>query len=245
MNRKLTIPVLKSSFFTRFDVKTEEYLKRQIIKTADGSTTIFIPEMDENYHSHHGAIQEAEHVFIRNGLDYLELDNITIFEMGFGTGLNALLTLKNALESGRKVDYIGLEAFPVESGLLDELNYIETIAPELDGAFNAMHSQEWGKKDILSDGFALTKIHSKIEDYDPEQNSVDLIYFDAFGPRAQDEMWRLPVLEKMAQMLRTGGVLVTYCAQGQFKRYLKSLGFEIERLPGPPGKREMTRGTKI
>jgi tRNA U34 5-methylaminomethyl-2-thiouridine-forming methyltransferase MnmC len=220
-------------------------LEKEIRQTADGSTTIFIPELDEHYHSHHGAIQEARHVFIKNGLNVLDLDPITIFEMGFGTGLNALLTLQHALGAGRKVHYYGLEAYPVDRDLIDALNYADAVNPELREAFDIMHSQGWGSSQTILDVFTLSKVKAKIEDYMPEKNSVDLVYFDAFGPRAQNEMWQLPILEKMTLLLKPGGVLVTYCAQGQFKRDLKSLGFEIERLPGPPGKREMTRATKI
>lgn len=220
-------------------------MKREIRKTADGSTTIFIPELEENYHSHHGAIQEARHVFIENGLHAMHQDHVVIFELGFGTGLNALLTLQSALANGCKVDYLGLEAYPVEGSLVDELNYVASIDSDLRAPFEAMHRQEWGSTQAISEVFTLSKIKAKVEDYQPNMGSVDLIYFDAFGPRAQGEMWELPVLEKMALMLKQGGVIVTYCAQGQFKRHLKSLGFDIERLPGPPGKREMTRETKF
>jgi len=218
-------------------------MKRQIAKTADGSTTIYIPEMDENYHSHHGAIQEARHVFIENGLKFLNKNEVTIFEMGLGTGLNALLTLDHAIRNGITVHYVGLEAYPVDLDMIGELNYVESVDSGLNATFDAMHQQEWGTSKVHLEVFTLEKVHQKIEEYQPAVNSVDLIYFDAFGPRAQGDMWEMPVLEKMAEMLKPGGVLVTYCAQGQFKRHLKSLGFEIERLPGPPGKREMTRAT--
>ena len=217
-------------------------MKRQIKTTADGSTTLFIEEIDENYHSHHGAIQEAVHVFIKNGLEYLGTKKIRIFELGFGTGLNALLTLKRAKELGLDVEYLGLEAFPVELDLVSQLNYTELIGGTYTDEFYHMHEADWNTP-ILLNGFQLTKVDRKIQDFDTAGKKFDLIYFDAFGPRAQDEMWELPILLKMAEMLNPEGVLVTYCAQGQFKRHLKSLGFEIERLPGPPGKREMTRAT--
>lgn len=219
-------------------------MKREITKTADGSTTIRILEMEENYHSHHGAIQEAVHVFLDHGLDFMKQDTVRIFEMGFGTGLNALLTLKRATESAISIDYVGIEAFPVEKELIDGLNYVELIGADLQAEYDKMHEVAWEEKVEINPSFSLTKIHAKIEDFIPEGEKFDLIFYDAFGPRAQGDMWELPVLEKMADLLRDGGVLVTYCAQGQFKRYLKSLGFTIERLPGPPGKREMTRATK-
>lgn len=219
-------------------------MKREIAKTADGSTTIRIPEMEENYHSHHGAIQEAVHVFLDHGLDFMKQDHIRVFEMGFGTGLNALLTLKRSLESNTSIDYVGIEAYPVEKELIDGLNYIDLVGTDYRDDFSKMHEADWGVKTVINQSFSLTKIHAKIEEYSPEGEKFDLIYFDAFGPRAQGDMWELPVLQKMAELLKDGGVLVTYCAQGQFKRHLKSIGFTIERLPGPPGKREMTRATK-
>ncbi|MCR9173997.1 MAG: tRNA (5-methylaminomethyl-2-thiouridine)(34)-methyltransferase MnmD [bacterium] len=219
-------------------------MKREITKTADGSTTIYIPEMDENYHSHHGAIQEARHVFIQNGIGSLEREEVTVFEMGFGTGLNALLTLEYALEHDKRINYFGIEAYPVEMELVDNLNYLDEVGEKYTEQFQTMHNAPWGTPVEFSN-FQLTKIHQKVEDFEPKEKSVDVIYFDAFGPRAQGDMWELPVLEKMARMIKPDGILVTYCAQGQFKRHLKSLGFTIERLPGPPGKREMTRGTKV
>lgn len=219
-------------------------MKRIIEKTADGSTTIRIPEMEENYHSHHGAIQEAEHVFIRHGLNFIEKEDVRIFELGFGTGLNALLTLKQAGHDAKRIDYVGLEAFPVEEELINQLNYNDFIGEIFADDFEKMHAIPWGKKVAITDTFDLTKVHQKIQDFNGEKESFDLVYFDAFGPRAQGDMWELDVIEKVADLVKPGGVLVTYCAQGQFKRHLKSLGFEVERLPGPPGKREMTRAIK-
>lgn len=220
-------------------------MKRELRKTADGSTTIYIPEMDENYHSQHGAIQEAEHVFLKHGLESSASPQIRIFEMGFGTGLNALLTIRRAKELGKIIDYVGIEAFPVEPELLEGMNYLDVVGKEWGSSFQQIHQAAWNEKVPISEAFMLTKIHAKIEDYLPETEAFDMVYFDAFGPRAQGVMWELPVLEKIATMLKPGGILVTYCAQGQFKRHLKSLGFVVERLPGPPGKREMTRATKI
>ncbi len=228
----------------RYSLSIFADMKREITKTADGSTTIYIPEMDENYHSHHGAIQEARHVFIKHGLESLVQEDITVFEMGFGTGLNALLTLEFARRQKKQVRYLGLEAYPVESEMIEKLNYLEGIGKEFRNDFEAMHKAAWDQTIAIHE-LELTKIHQKIEEFQPKIDSIDIIYFDAFGPRAQSDMWELPVLEKMATMLKPGGILVTYCAQGQFKRHLKSLGFEIERLPGPPGKREMTRATML
>ena len=211
--------------------------------TDDGSTTIYIPEMDETYHSTHGAIQEARHVFLKHGLASFSDESIAVFEMGFGTGLNALLTYQFG-EKKYSIDYIGIEAYPVEKELIDSMNYLKEVGEEYTSVFERMHTSKWGERVALSDRFSLTKIHEKIEDYLPEKESIDLVYFDAFGSRAQGAMWAPSVLEKMHLMLRSGGVLVTYCAMGQFKRDLKALGFSVSGRPGPPGKREMTVAVK-
>lgn len=220
-------------------------MKRQVIKTDDGSSTIYIPEMDENYHSTHGAIQEAEHVFIQHGLKKMEekgLNSISIFEMGLGTGLNALLT---KIRAKVPVNYLGIEAYPVSVDELKALNYVSQVGEQYEHDFSAIHAAEWDKSIELDSKFTINKVHEKIEGYNLGEASFDLIYFDAFGPRAQSAMWEIEILQKMYDGLKVGGALVTYCARGQFKRDLKSLGFEIEPLPGPPGKREMTRAWKV
>ena len=219
-------------------------MKRKLTTTSDGSSTIYIPEMDEHYHSSHGAIQEARHVFIKHGLQPLESDTIRIFEMGFGTGLNALLTYQFAHEHGKTIEYIGIEAFPVEDELIEGLNYVNEIDPKLEDVFNKIHAVNWNEFVEISPFFKLKKVQQKLEEFIPESKTIDLVYYDAFGPRAQEEMWDKNLLEKMYDLLFEDGVLVSYCAKGQFKRDLKSLGLTVEALPGPPGKREMTRGTK-
>jgi tRNA U34 5-methylaminomethyl-2-thiouridine-forming methyltransferase MnmC len=221
-------------------------MKREVITTADGSRTIFIPEMEENYHSGHGALQEAIHVFIKNGLSFFkDTEEISVFEMGFGTGLNAFLSLIEAEKNQLKVNYVGIEAFPVDELMAMELNYTELVGQDYQGIFQSMHQLPWGINHRLTSNFSFRKICSKIEDHIPESERFDLIYFDAFGPRAQHDMWDPSILVKMHKMLKPGGILVTYCAKGQVKRDLKSIGFRVETLPGPPGKREMTRGLKI
>jgi tRNA U34 5-methylaminomethyl-2-thiouridine-forming methyltransferase MnmC len=221
-------------------------MKRELILTADGSKTIYIPEMDENYHSTNGALQEAMHVFIQNGIrTSISNDEITVFEMGFGTGLNALLTLVEAVNSERRINYIGIEAFPVELELIQEINYEKLVDEQFTASFSLMHSLPWEKKHIIHPNLTFQKIHAKIQDYLPLNTSVDIIFFDAFGPKVQQEVWTIDVLKKMYDMLKPNGILVTYCAMGQMKRDLKSLGFKVEGLPGPPGKREMTRAVKL
>ena len=220
-------------------------MKRELKITNDGSATIYIPEMDETYHSTHGAIQEAKHVFIENGLRTFEKNGeskLNILEVGFGTGLNALLTLINL--GDRVVEYTGIEAYPVEMELVQGLNYVSELGEENQSNFDKLHTSGWNDLVQMSDQFSLKKVDQKIQEIIFVDEYFDLVYFDAFGPRAQGEMWKKEVLEKVAASMKTGGILVTYCAMGQFKRDLKSLGFEIEALPGPPGKREMTRATK-
>jgi tRNA U34 5-methylaminomethyl-2-thiouridine-forming methyltransferase MnmC len=220
-------------------------MKIEYVVTEDGSSSLYLPELDEHYHSSHGALQEARHVFIANGLEGLKKDTIRVFEMGFGTGLNALLSLDYAIKNQKHIDYQGIEAYPVDHEMVARLNYVELINPDLSRQFGVMHQSEWNERIEIENCFLLKKIHRKIEDYSSEQNYFDIIFFDAFGYQAQIEVWDYAILEKMHDSLVQGGMLVTYSARGQFKRDLKSLGFKIESLPGPPGKREMTRAIKL
>jgi tRNA U34 5-methylaminomethyl-2-thiouridine-forming methyltransferase MnmC len=219
-------------------------MKVELVKTADGSSSLYVPELDEHYHSSHGAIQEARHVFIENGIRLIDSPKIRVFELGFGTGLNALLTMDYAVSSGVTVDYTGIEAYPVALEMVQQLNYLSHLERDFKTAFYQMHAEPWDKRVLIEPCFNFTKIHKRIEDYDPEESSFDLVYFDAFGFRAQSELWEKSILEKMAYILVEEGRLVTYAARGQFKRDLRSLGFEVLSLPGPPGKREMTVAIK-
>jgi len=216
----------------------------EIKRTADGSNTIFLPDLNENYHSFHGAIQEANHVFIKNGLDqFTSTSEISIFELGFGTGLNALLTCMWAEKNKVKIEYVSIEAFPVPINICKKMDYPVHLDPSSPEAYSKLLEAEWEQLIPISTHFSIRKINSAIQEWTNNQK-FDLIYFDAFGPRAQSEMWELPILEKMFNTLEDNGILVTYCAQGQFRRNLKYLGFNVESLPGPPGKREMTRAHK-
>jgi len=219
-------------------------MKRELRLTADGSPTLYVPELDETYHSMHGSIQEARHVFIENGLRFVatESKQVNILEVGFGTGLNALLTALYAKENAIRVNYVGLEAFPVEEAIWKEINYLTDA--EARTLYTKIMAHQFGETISIDLNFSLSKEAKLIQDWVANE-TFDLIYYDAFGPRAQAEMWELPIFEKLYSLLNVGGALVTYCAQGQFKRHLKSLGMRVENLPGPPGKREMTRGTKI
>lgn len=220
--------------------------KREIIVTGDGSRTIHFPELNENYHSSHGALQEARHVFLRNGYDdFADRQEIAVFEVGLGTGLNAILTLQEADRNKIHTRYTGIEAFPVSDEELKALDYKELLDDEeVVSKYNNMHAGQWGEEFHLSPYFSISKIHSEIQNYLFPEEEFDLVYFDAFGPRVQEEMWKPELFEKLYRSMKMGGLLVTYCAKGQVKRDLKSVGFIVETVPGPPGKREMTRAWK-
>lgn len=214
--------------------------------TADGSSTIAIPDMNVTYHSTHGAIQESMHVFIHAGLDAIPRndDPIRIFEMGLGTGLNALLTWIQADSHSRSINYTALEKFPLEPDEYSSLNYCNFL-PATDCAekFVALHGCGWETPQHLSPRFTFTKHRADLEDFEPGQQ-VHLVYYDAFAPAAQPELWTAGVFEKLFTLLLPGGLLVTYCSKGDVRRAMQSAGFVIEKIPGPPGKREMVRAWK-
>jgi tRNA U34 5-methylaminomethyl-2-thiouridine-forming methyltransferase MnmC len=213
--------------------------------TADGSTTIHIPEWDEQYHSKHGAIQEAKHVFIKNGLSLFANQRISILEIGFGTGLNCFITFLEAPKTNLNIDYVGVEAYPVVSEEVEKMNYVNQLeANEFSAVFNEIHKHDWEIKSEISPDFSLTKRKQFFNEINDE-NQFDLIYFDAFGARVQPELWTEEIFEKMYKSLKAGGVLVTYSAKGSVRRAMQSVGFLVEKLPGPPGKREMLRGKKV
>jgi tRNA U34 5-methylaminomethyl-2-thiouridine-forming methyltransferase MnmC len=219
-------------------------LKREILQTLDGSTTIHLPDWNESYHSKHGAIQEAYHVFIQNGLNTFN-NNISILEIGFGTGLNAFITYLEAKKSKQKIDYYGVEAYPISSEEILQMNYVSelNVATESD-VFTLMHQCDWEINNEISSLFTLTKRKQFIENIEDE-DKFDLIYFDAFGYRVQPDLWSTEIFRKMYKSLKSKGTLVTYAARGVVKRSLIEVGFKVEKLPGPPGKREMFRATKL
>lgn len=218
-------------------------MKREIIVTNDGSKTIHLPDWNESYHSIHGAVQEAQHVFIKSGLDEISKPEIHILEVGFGTGLNAVLTLNKAKETKQTINYSGLEAYPVQLEELKSLKYQEL--PEIKNSedlFWQFHSSKWDELVEITSRFNLKKVQLFLNEFQPKENSFDLIYFDAFGPRVQPEMWTLEIFKKLFKSMKNDGVFVTYCAKGQVRRDLVEAGFQVEKIPGPPGKREMLRG---
>jgi len=220
-------------------------MERKIIVTKDDSKTIFIPEMNETYHSIHGAYTEAEHVFIKNGLGFCEdLSSVKIFEMGFGTGLNTLLSYIFSIKNNKKIIYHTIEKYPVTEEEVKALNYCgELNFVEYITIYDFFHQSEWEVEHEIKN-FIFKKIKNDILLFDTTEK-YDLIFFDAFAPSHQLHLWEKDVLKKMYDMLNENGFLITYCAQGEFKRNLKSIGFKIENLPGPPGKREITKGTKL
>jgi len=221
-------------------------LKKEIIITADGSSTIYLPEWKENYHSKHGAIQEAYHVFIKSGLDlFPDGENVSILEMGFGTGLNCMISFLETQRRGLKVEYVGLEAYPLPFETILKLNHLGQLQAEKYKVFyHRMLEAEWDLKVEIHNNFTLHKKVLQFENFDQPEN-FDLIYFDAFGARVQPELWTEAIFVKMYAALRNNGILVTYSAKGSVRRAMQAVGFEVERLPGPPGKREMLRGRKI
>lgn len=216
--------------------------------TKDGSKTIHIPEWNEQYHSTHGAIQEAKHVYLKHGLaffctseGYAKQSEISVLEIGFGTGLNAFLTAIKAEELNLNCNYVGVEGFPISNKELEALNYTETLKHK--AIFKAIHTCEWEKEFKISKNFKLTKQQKQFSEI-TNKNHFDVIYFDAFGPRVQPELWTETIFKNMYKAMKQNGVLVTYCAQGHARRAMISVGFTVSKVEGPPGKRHMLRTVK-
>lgn len=222
-------------------------MKRTVITTSDGSKTIQIEDWDEQYHSIHGAIQESQHVYIKTGLHhFLKLYNpkeLRILEIGFGTGLNAFLTALESDQQDVEIHYEGVEAYPVEADELSQLNYAARIAADQQHLFDSLHKLSWEELHSITSNFSLKKRQQFFSELSDE-NSFDLIYFDAFGARVQPELWTESIFKSMFSALKNKGVLVTYSAKGSVRRAMQTAGFLVERLQGPPGKREMLRATK-
>lgn len=218
-------------------------MKREISITLDGSTTIHLPELNESYHSKHGAIQEAYHVFIKNGLTLFS-GSVAVLEIGFGTGLNAFITYLESQKKNQSINYVGVEAYPIGLEEAAQMNYVSELnaANELE-QFQKMHASDWETKYHLSATFSLIKRKQFFQDISDEA-AFDLIYFDAFGFNVQPELWSLEIFKKMFTALKPNGVLVTYACRTSIKNAMKDAGFTVEKLPGAPGKREMLRAFK-
>lgn len=218
--------------------------RREIIITSDGSKTISLPDWNEQYHSKHGAIQEAYHVFIKSGLDLFSEGEINLLEIGFGTGLNAFITLLETQKKNLKIYYTGVEAYPVAKDEVAQLNYVTALkALSFKEIFDRMHNVSWEEGHTLSENFTLLKRQLFFKDIE-DKDTFDLIYFDAFGARVQPELWTEDIFKIMYESLKKNGILVTYSAKGSVRRAMQAVGFSVERLPGPPGKREMLRAKK-
>ncbi len=218
--------------------------------TDDGSKTIHMPDLNEQYHSRHGALQEALHVFIDTGLEhFLEIslsrkrnfqqNPIKILEYGFGTGLNAMVTALH--DSKTPIVYTAVEAYPVNDEEVKAMDYGKLLGNE--EMYEDIHQCSWEERHQINNHFSLTK-QQKTFEHIADQDSYDLIYFDAFGPSTQPELWTVEIFTAAYNALKSNGILTTYCAAGQVRRNMQSVGFIVERLPGPPGKREMLRASK-
>ena len=220
-------------------------MDKEFIITEDGSHTIYLPEIDEHYHSVHGAIQESRHIYIEQGLLQSTENPVSILEIGFGTGLNAYLTYCYAKERNLTVNYISLEKYPLSKTEYKQLNYPNNIFPESSFVFHQMHCAEWNTVAEISPEFKLQKIQADLLSF--RFNSTpqyDLVYYDAFAPGKQPEMWTDEILHRVAATVKKNGILVTYCAKGTVRRALADAGFQMERIPGPTGKKEILRGKK-
>lgn len=218
----------------------KDFYKREIVITGDGSASIFLPDFNEHYHSHHGAVQESKHVFMKMGWDVVcpGKTQVNILEIGFGTGLNAWLVFEDVAQHANSpyVHYTSIEKFPVSAEDARKLNYTS------DEAFMKLHEAAWNSPVMLRDKFTLEKIQVTLQEFAPSRH-FDLVFFDAFAPRVQPEMWTKEIFEKIFSCMNTGGVLVTYCSKGEVRRNMIAAGFTVEKVPGPPGKREMLRAT--
>lgn len=218
----------------------------QIITTGDGSHSLLNTALNETYHSVHGAKRESIHVFIKHGLEYFlernAVDTVKIFEVGFGTGLNALLTANFAQLHHQKISYTSIEAFPLDETIWKKLNYTESNEDAV--LFERLHTATWEEESPINDFFSLMKLKTTLQGIPLQENAFDVVYFDAFAPSKQPELWAIEMLQKVFTTLKPNGVFVTYCAKGQLKRDLKTIGFSVETLAGPPGKKEMVRALK-
>ncbi|WP_188616565.1 tRNA (5-methylaminomethyl-2-thiouridine)(34)-methyltransferase MnmD [Cloacibacterium rupense] len=218
-------------------------MKREIKTTLDGSKTLFINELNEGYHSHNGALQEAEHVFIKNGINNIKNYEINILELGFGTGLNALVTINEYLKNDKshKINYFTLEKYPVTEGEIVELSYVKHFNFEnSEKIYHEIHTLEWGKTHSILPNFSFTKFECdffNLENLDLPP--IDLVYYDCFGAKVQPDLWEKPLFEMVKNKMRIGGLLTTYSSKGSVRRILKELNFEVTKLEGPKGKREM------
>lgn len=230
--------------------KNQIITSRKLVITADGSQSIADSRTGETFHSINGAITESQLVFISNGLEFFRIQNpiqqLDVLEIGFGTGLNAWLSLLKATDWKQQIAYTALEAFPLDISLTEKLNYFESAEMQFDKQdFLSLHLSDWEKPVQLTAYFQLTKINQDLLEFSAKASSFDVIYFDAFSPNVQPELWTEEIFSRLYLSLKSGGVLVTYSARGDVKNALRSVGFIVKRLPGPPGKRHVIRALKL
>jgi len=219
-------------------------MQTELKLTEDGSHTLFVPGINECYHSTHGAIQESRHIFIEAGLKQCLKPEISVLEIGFGTGLNAFLTLLESERSGAKIKYTSLELYPVEVEKALQLNFPEEIAPEKRQLFELLHTSPWNEETIITPNFSLKKIETDFTQFVFKEN-FDVVFFDAFSPEKQPEMWSRDLFSMIYANCNHGAILTTYCAKGIVRRAMQEAGFTVERLQGPPGKREILKSLKV
>jgi tRNA U34 5-methylaminomethyl-2-thiouridine-forming methyltransferase MnmC len=217
----------------------------EIINTADGSHTIFLPGMNEQYHSVNGAITESDYVFVDKGYRFCDTPEPVVFEVGFGTGLNCLLTALESEKMQRKTKYISIEKYPLNTEIISQLNYCKMISADAELIFNKIHAASWNSVITISPFFSLLKLEADLLRFEPPfDEKCNVIYFDAFGPDKQPELWTPAIFNTISGLISDGGVFVTYSAKGEVRRNLAACGLVMERLPGPPGKFQMLRGIK-
>ncbi len=223
-------------------------MKRTIITTEDGSKTLYIKYLDETYHSIHGAVQEAEHVFVNNGLKRLKNCEINILELGFGTGLNFLATINEYLKTDKNhiVQYFSIDKYPVIVKEVAELSYFQFFnSKNIKEIFEKIHEIDWGVSTEIVPNFFLTKINCDFfELKNLDLPKINLVYYDCFASKVQPDLWEKPLFEMVSEKMSTEGLLTTYSAKGSVKRILQDLNFLVEKVPGPPGKREMINAWK-
>lgn len=214
-----------------------------IITTQDGSHSLYRQDVNEHFHSTFGAIQESKHIYIQYGLDAIKKKQINVFELGYGTGLNALLSILRGKENGKSINYISIDKYPVPLEILHELNYADILCPEIPELFKSISDSEWGKPFKIGE-FTLTKYVSDMLNYELP-TCLDLVYYDAFSPEREPLLWTESLFANLYKAMNEDGVLVTYCAKGDVRRQLISAGFTVEKLKGPPGKLHILRAVKL
>lgn len=228
----------------QFKVKYNFKMHSELFITEDGSHTLYVAAIDECYHSTHGALQESKHIFIDSCLKFCKKDDINILEIGFGTGLNAFLSMIEAEKNNKRINFTSIEKYPVELEKATSLNYPDKISISHKDEFERLHSCGWGSEVSINPNFKLTKLNVDFTTFN-FTSKFDLIYFDAFSPEKQPEMWTEKLFAGIYAHCNANAILTTYCAKGAVRRAMQSAGYVVERIPGPPGKREILRGRKL